>query len=149
MMGIEGWFGGIMGNRMVKCLGALLLLAWYPVVALADYKLNLQIPATALGERIYDLHTWITVICIVIFIGVFGAMFYAVFKHRKSVGHPAAHFHENTVVEVIWTLVPCVILIGMAIPATGAVARAIPRSPIDGQATGYQWKGLRPLPGRG
>ena len=130
-----------MGDRMVKCLGALLL-AWYPGAALAEYKLNLQTPATALGDRIYDLHTIITVICVVIFIGVFGAMFYAVFKHRKSVGHQAAHFHENTVVEVLWTLVPCAILIAMAIPATTALVdmRDTSQPELTVKVTGYQWK---------
>jgi cytochrome c oxidase subunit II len=67
---------------------------------LNHYQLNLQTPHTLLGEKIYDLHTIITVICFIIFVGVFGFMFYAVFKHRKSVGHKAAQFHENTAVEV-------------------------------------------------
>jgi cytochrome c oxidase subunit 2 len=131
-----------MGDRVVKCLVALLCLAWHPGVALADYKLNLQTPATALGDRIYDLHTIITLICVVIFIGVFGAMFYAVFKHRKSVGHQAAHFHENTLVEVIWTLVPCVILVAMAIPATTALVdmRDTSQPELTVKVTGYQWK---------
>jgi cytochrome c oxidase subunit 2 len=131
-----------MVNRLSKVLGALLVLACHPLVALADYKLNLQTPATALGERIYDLHTIITVICVVIFIGVFGVMFYAVFKHRKSVGHQAAHFHENTVVEVIWTLVPCVILVALAIPATHALVdmRDTSQPELTVKVTGYQWK---------
>src|SRR5512134_1005987 len=107
-----------MGNKMLRLCGALLGLASYPLNALADYQLNLQLPQTALGREIYDLHTIITLICVVIFIGVFGFMFYAVFKHRKSVGHKAAQFHENTAVEVAWTLIPCVILIVMAVPAT-------------------------------
>jgi cytochrome c oxidase subunit 2 len=132
----------MMGIRMARHAGALLSLWLYGASALAEYKLNLQTPATALGERIYDLHTIITAICAVIFIGVFGAMFYAVFKHRKSVGHKAAQFHENTVVEVIWTLVPCVILIVMAVPATTALVdmRDTSQPDMTVKVTGYQWK---------
>ena len=131
-----------MGNKMLRLCGALLGLASYPLNALADYQLNLQLPQTALGREIYDLHTIITLICVVIFIGVFGFMFYAVFKHRKSVGHKAAQFHENTAVEVAWTLIPCVILIVMAVPATHRLIEMHDTSQPDLtiKATGYQWK---------
>ncbi|MCE2999985.1 MAG: cytochrome c oxidase subunit II [Betaproteobacteria bacterium] len=90
----------------------------------------------------YDLHTIITVICFVIFVGVFAFMFYAVFKHRKSVGHKAAQFHENTAVEVAWTLIPFVILIAMAVPATGTLIamRDTSEPDLTIKATGYQWK---------
>ena len=110
--------------------------------AWAEYKLNLQTPHTLLGEKIYDLHSVITAICFVIFIGVFGFMFYAVFKHRKSVGHKAAQFHENTAVEVAWTLIPFVILIAMAVPATGTLItmRDTSEADLTIKATGYQWK---------
>ena len=105
---------------MHKGAVAFALFLW-SVASRAEYKLNLQMPQTLLGEKIYDLHTIITVICFVIFVGVFGFMFYSVFKHRKSVGHKAAQFHENTAVEVAWTLIPFVILIAMAVPATGTL----------------------------
>ena len=62
----------------------------------------------------YHLHTLIMLVCVGIFIVVFGAMFYSLYKHRKSVGHAAEHFHENTTVEIIWTVIPFIILIGMA-----------------------------------
>jgi cytochrome c oxidase subunit 2 len=79
----------------------------------AEMRLNFQPQATALGHAIYNLHTIVLLICVVIFVGVFGAMFYSIVYHRKSVGHKAAHFHENTTVELVWTgAVP--ILIGMA-----------------------------------
>jgi cytochrome c oxidase subunit II len=109
---------------------------------LSHYQLNLQTPHTLLGEKIYDLHTIITVICFIIFVGVFGFMFYAVFKHRKSVGHKAAQFHENTAVEVAWTLIPFVILIALAVPATGTLIAMRDTSEPDMtiKATGYQWK---------
>ena len=107
-----------------------------------QYKLNLQTPNTALGHIIFDLHTIITWICVVIFIVVFGFMFYAVFAHRKSVGHKAAHFHEHFWVEVAWTIVPAIILLAMMLPATKALVTLRDTSEADMtiKATGYQWK---------
>src|SRR5690606_18535155 len=102
----------MIGKRIA---GALLALG--PAVAAAS-RYNLQEPNSPIGQSIYDLHTLILWICVVIFVGVFGAMFYSVLKHRKSTGHKAAHFHENTLVEVIWTVIPFFILIAIAIPAT-------------------------------
>ncbi len=131
-----------MGNKWFKKWAAAGVLFFWSVAAWAEYKLNLQTPQTLLGEKIYDLHTIITVICFVIFIGVFGFMFYAVFKHRKSVGHKASQFHENTAVEVAWTLIPAVILIAMAVPATSTLITMRDTSEPDMtiKATGYQWK---------
>ncbi len=130
---------GNKGFRQWVVAGALFL---WSVAAWAEYKLNLQIPQTQLGEQIYELHTVITLICFVIFVGVFGFMFYAVFKHRKSVGHKAAQFHENTAVEVAWTLIPFVILIALAVPATGTLLAMRDTSEPDMtiKVTGYQWK---------
>jgi cytochrome c oxidase subunit 2 len=110
--------------------------------AAAAWQLNLQTPATAVGQDIYDLHTLIMWIITVIFIGVFGFMFYAIFKHRKAAGHRAAHFHENTTVEIIWTIVPFFILVGMAWPATRTLLAMRDASEPDMtiKATGYQWK---------
>jgi len=131
-----------MSNGFGKHLGAALALLLYPVIALAEWKLNLQTPNTLTGEKIYDLHTIITLICVVVFVGVFGMMFYAVFKHRKSAGHKAAQFHENTTVEIIWTIVPAIILIAMAVPATKTLIemRDTTEAEITIKATGYQWK---------
>jgi len=86
--------------------------------ALAEWRLGLQDPKTALGHAVYDLHSIISLICLAIFVAVFGAMFYAIWKHRRAVGHQAAQFHEHTAVEVIWTVIPFVILLVMAWPAT-------------------------------
>ena len=110
--------------------------------ALAEYKLNLQTPNTALGHTIYDLHTIITWICVVIFIAVFGFMFYAIYAHRKSVGHKAANFHEHFWVEVAWTIVPAFILLAMMVPATKSLVQLRDTSEPDMtiKATGYQWK---------
>ncbi len=105
-------------------------------------ELNLQEPTTAIASQIYSLHTYILIVCIVIFVLVFGAMFYSIFKHRKSVGHKAAHFHENTTVEVIWTLIPFLILMGMAAPATKTIIamKDTSNADITIKAVGYQWK---------
>ena len=117
-------------------------LFFWSFAAWAEYKLNLQFPQTQLGEKIYDLHTIVTIICFIIFIGVFGFMFYAVFKHRKSVGHKAAQFHENLAVEVAWTVIPFIILIALAVPATGTLIamRDTTEPDLTIKATGYQWK---------
>jgi len=117
------------------------LLALGPVVAAAS-RYNLQEPNSALGQEIYDLHTMVLWICVVIFVGVFGFMFYAILKHRKSVGHNAAHFHENTTVEVIWTIVPFFVLLAMAVPATKTLIAQKDTSGADLtiKVTGYQWK---------
>ncbi len=108
----------------------------------ADYQLNLREPQSALARDVYDLHTMINLVCLVIFIVVFGAMFYSIWKHRKSVGHKAAHFHESTTVEIIWTIIPFFILIGMAYPATKSVLEMKDTSNPDMtiKVTGYQWK---------
>ena len=84
----------------------------------------------------------VMVICVIIFVGVFAFMFYAIFKHRKSAGHQAANFHENTTVEIIWTVIPFFILAGLAWPATETLLAMRDTSTPDMtiKATGYQWK---------
>ncbi|MGZ5151986.1 MAG: cytochrome c oxidase subunit II transmembrane domain-containing protein, partial [Burkholderiales bacterium] len=82
---------------------------------------NLQPPQSIIANQIYELHTLIMWIIFAIFVLVFGFMMYAIIKHRKSVGHQAEQFHENTTVEIIWTIIPFVILIGMAYPATKTI----------------------------
>lgn len=110
--------------------------------ALADYAYNLQPPASQVARDVFHLHNLIMLVCVGIFIVVFGAMFYSLFKHRKSVGHKAAHFHENTTVEIIWTVIPFVILVGMAYPAAKIVIEMKDTSNPDMtvKITGYQWK---------
>ena len=131
-----------MSIKGIKSWAAAGALYFWSFAAWAEYKLNLQLPNTQLGEKIYDLHSIITVICFIIFIGVFGFMFYAVFKHRKSVGHKASQFHENTAVEVAWTVIPFVILIAMAVPATSTLIamRDTSEADLTIKVTGYQWK---------
>ena len=83
--------------------------------------ISMQTPQTIVAREIYDLHTLIFVICCVIFVVVFGAMIYAIIKHRKSVGRKAEQFHENVKVEIAWAVIPFLILIGMVYPATKTV----------------------------
>jgi cytochrome c oxidase subunit II len=103
---------------------------------------DLQPPVTPIAREMYDLNVYIFWICVVIFCLVFGVMFYSIFKHRKSVGHKAAQFHENTTVEIVWTVIPFLILLGMAWPATKTIlAMKDTTGPdITIKVTGYQWK---------
>jgi cytochrome c oxidase subunit 2 len=103
---------------------------------------DFQPPVTPVARDIYDLHVLMLAICIVIFVGVFSVMFYSIYKHRKSVGHKALQFHENTTVEVIWTIIPFFILIAMAWPATKVLltVKDTTNPDITIKVTGYQWK---------
>ena len=109
--------------------------------AFAQSRYNFQEPVTSVAEQIYNLHTLMLIICLVIFIAVFGVMFWSIFKHRKSRGAVAANFHENTTVEVLWTIVPVFILVGMAWPATKTIIDMKDTSHPDMtiKVTGYQW----------
>jgi cytochrome c oxidase subunit II len=113
-----------------------------PALAQAAREINLQPPVTPIATEIFDLHTYIMVICAVIFVGVFSVMFYSIFAHRKSKGSQAAQFHENTVVEVVWTIIPFLILLFMAFPATLTVLAMKDTSTPDltVKITGSQWK---------
>jgi cytochrome c oxidase subunit II len=105
-------------------------------------QLNFQPPVTGIASDIYQLHTLMMVICVLIFIAVFGVMFYSILKHRKSLGHKAASFHESTTVEIAWTVVPFIIVILMALPATKTVVamKDTSNADITIKATGMQWK---------
>jgi len=108
----------------------------------ADYTLNLMKGVTQLSNDVYDLHMLILWICVVIGIAVFGTMFYSIYFHRKSMGHKAEQFHENTTVEIVWTIIPTLILVGMAIPATKTMLEMddIKESEMSIKVTGWQWK---------
>ena len=103
---------------------------------------NLRPAGSALAADIHWLHEAVMVVCTVIFVGVFGFMFWACYAHRKSVGHKAAQFHENTTVEILWTVSPAVILIGIAWPTTRVLVSQKDTSNPDLtiKVTGYQWK---------
>src|SRR5476649_1253446 len=105
-------------------------------------ELNFQTPVTKIAEELYSLHTFMLIICTVIFLGVFGVMFYSVLMHRKSKGHKASNFHESTTVEIIWTIVPFVIVVLMALPTTKTVVamKDTTNADLTVKVTGYQWK---------
>lgn len=103
---------------------------------------NMPVGVTHVGASIYGLHMLILSICVVIGIAVFGVMFYSIYHHRKSRGAVPAQFHESTKVEVAWTVVPFLILIGMAVPATSTLLDIydVEDADMDILITGYQWK---------
>jgi len=105
-------------------------------------QLNLPVGVTKIAQEQHFLHTVMLVLCTVIFVGVFSVMFYSIWKHRKSVGHKAANFHESVVVEVIWTVVPFIIVILMALPATRVLVaqKDTTNADLTIKVTGYQWK---------
>src|SRR6056297_1154033 len=105
-------------------------------------QMNMSPGVTELGGEIYNLHMLILWICVVIGAGVFGVMFYSIIYHRKSRGVTPATFHESTKVEILWTVVPFLILIGMAFPATSTLLELYDTedADLDILVTGYQWK---------
>ncbi len=129
-------------KKTKQLFAGLILMALGLGTAQAEYTLNLMKGATKVSHDIYDLHMLILWICVFIGIGVFGTMFYSIYHHRKSRGHKAAQFHENTTVEIIWTIIPTLILIGMAIPATKAMMELddVQESEMSIKVTGHQWK---------
>ena len=110
--------------------------------AFAEYGLNFPKPVTSIGHRVLELHNIILLICVVIFIIVFGFMFYSIYAHRKSKGYKAAKFHDNVKLEVVWTVIPFVILVTMAIPSTATLLEMddVSKSEMTVKVTGYQWK---------
>ncbi|HRL22341.1 MAG TPA: cytochrome c oxidase subunit II [Alcaligenes sp.] len=105
-------------------------------------QLNLHTGVTPIAQDIAWLHWMMLIICTIIFIGVFGVMFYSIIRHRKSKGAVAARFHEHLGVEVAWTIIPFLIVIGMALPATKTVVAMKDTTSADMtvKVTGYQWK---------
>jgi len=104
--------------------------------------LNMPQGVTSVSREIYDIHMIVIWICVVIGVLVFGVMFYSMFAHRKSRGHKPATFHESTTVELVWTIIPAIILVVMAFPATRTLKELYDTSEaeLDIKITGYQWK---------
>jgi cytochrome c oxidase subunit 2 len=130
-------FPGIV-SRLI--LGAGLWLA-APAV-FAEYGLNFPKPVTPVAHKILELHNMILLICVIIFVIVFGVMFYSIFAHRKSRGYKPAKFHDNATLEVVWTVIPFLILVSMAIPSTATLLEMsdTSKSDLTIKITGYQWK---------
>ena len=127
------------GSVILAGLAALLMSS----VARAEYALNMTESVTPIGRQLYGLHMLVFWICVVIGVVVFTAMAISIVKHRKSKGAVAANFHESTTVEIVWTVVPLLILIAIAIPATGTLLEledAKTDAEITVQVTGIQWK---------
>src|SRR5687768_14276491 len=128
------------GSKLFSALAGIVALAASSAAhAIAWY---FQSPASGMAREIDWLHQVLMWIILVIFIGVFGFMFYACYAHRKSKGHQAAQFHENTTVEILWTVIPALILIVIAWPVTKVVIAQKDTSAADLtiKVTGYQWK---------
>jgi cytochrome c oxidase subunit 2 len=125
--------------RSIFSGAALVVLAPF---SLAENQINMSPGVTEIGANIFELHMLIMWICVVIGVLVFGAMFYSIFAHRKSKGHQASQFHDSTQVEVAWTVVPFLILVGMAFPATSTLLDVYDNdeAELDILITGYQWK---------
>ncbi|HLS56602.1 MAG TPA: cytochrome c oxidase subunit II [Zeimonas sp.] len=137
-------------KRMADALAVASLGGWATIAAAVSdmpggpkvNQLNLSAPVTRIAEDQHWIHWFLIWICLAIFVAVFGVMFYSVWKHRKSRGHAPAEFHESTTVEIAWTVVPFLIVVGMALPATRMVVEQKDTSNADVtvKATGYQWK---------
>ena len=129
------------GNNWLKWLLAVSGLFTAVGFAHAGQPINMPVGATDISKEVYDLHMIAFWLCVVIAVVVFGAMFYSIFAHRKSKGYTPATFHESTTVEAIWTTIPFIILIALAIPATKTLVEMEDTSDYDltVKITGYQW----------
>ncbi|PSW04961.1 cytochrome c oxidase subunit II [Photobacterium lipolyticum] len=130
---------------MIRQLISTIMVGFWALPAAAEtesMRLNMTQGVTQVSQRVFDLHMTIFYICVVIGIVVFGVMFWAILHHRKSRGAVAASFHESTKVEIVWTIIPFVILIVMAVPATKTLLAMedISQSDLTVQITGSQWK---------
>ena len=123
-------------------IGVTALVALISLPAMASYDVNIPQPASPIADQIYGLHMYILWVCATIFVVVFGMMFYSIFKFRKSNGaKPDVNFHESTLIEIIWTIIPFIILIAIAVPATKTVLQMKDTSNPDMtiKVTGFQW----------
>ena len=119
-----------------------LLSTFWASAAMADWELNMPVGVTELSAETYDLHMMVFWWCVAIGVVVFGVMIISLFKHRKSKGAEPADFSHSTAAEVIWTAIPVVILLIMAVPAAETMIKAEDsRNPdISSVVTAYQWK---------
>ncbi len=129
-------------KKFMQAAASLVALA-LPLLAGAETnQINMSAGPTDIGAEIYGLHMLILIICVVIGVAVFGVMLYSIIYHRKSRGYKASTFHESTKVEIAWTVVPFIILIAMAVPATSTLLEVYNNddAEIDILVTGHQWK---------
>ncbi len=137
-------------ERAAGILASGWLAAWSPVaLAIEDlpggpkrWGLNLQDPVTAIAADLHWIHWFVMWVCVAIFIVVFGVMVWSIIHHRKSKGYRSADFHESTAIEITWTIVPFLIIVGLSIPATKMVVeqKDTANADVTVKATGYQWR---------
>ena len=135
--------GTHMSNRLSILLGLIAAICGLPVAMAADHwQMNMFRGVTPISHEIYHLHVLAMYVCAGIGIVVFGVMIYALIYHRKSRGHQAAEFHENLKLEIFWTVIPFVILIALAVPATKVLMRMdnVDNADLTIKIVGYQWK---------
>ena len=128
--------------KHLRALAAVAATLPVSLAAFASYDVDILPPVTPMSQEAYDLHWGIMYVCVAIFFIVFGTMFWSIFKHRRSKGAKAAQFHENTTIELIWTIIPFIVLIGMAYPATKTMLEMKDPSGADltVRVTAYQWR---------
>jgi cytochrome c oxidase subunit 2 len=145
MKNISNQFASLL-SRAGIFVGAWLATAAFAVNDLpggpAVNQLNMHPPVTKIAEEQHWLHWFMLIICSVVFVAVFAVMFYSIWKHRKSVGHKPATFTDSMSVEILWTAVPFVIVILMALPATKVLVaqKDTTNADLTVKVTGYQWK---------
>lgn len=127
--------------KIVKCALAAVL-ASLPAAALAAWELNMPVGVTELSRRIHALHMLILWVCVAIAVAVFGVMIYSIVKFRRSQGAVAANFDHSTRAEIVWTVIPIVILVAMAVPAAATLVRIedTRNSELTVKVTGFQWR---------
>jgi len=135
-------FAKTLGRTLGVIWGAVLLLGAGNAFAGFSDTLNLREGVTDISQKVFDLHMLIFWICVVACVAVFAVLIYSIFTHRKSKGAVPASFHESTTVEIIWTTIPFLVLVAMAVPATTTLLALEDTrdSDISIQITGYQWK---------
>lgn len=131
-----------MKARLMLVFTALMTLLLTPVVAANELQLNMTRGATDMSQKVYDLHMLVFYICVAIGVIVFSVMFWSILRHRKARGVTPAKFHDNVKVEIAWTVIPFLILVGMAIPATITLIELdnTDDSDLSIVVTGSQWR---------
>ena len=130
-------------HTLLQLLGLITTLFCSSVAVATDgWKMNMYRGVTPISRDIYDLHVIAMYVCAGIGIVVFGVIIYSLIYHRKSRGHAAAEFHENLKLEIFWTIIPFVILVALAVPATQVLIRMdnVDNADLTIKVVGYQWK---------
>lgn len=128
--------------QRIMTLLAFMVAVFTALPAQAAWELNMMKGVTPISHQIFDLHMFAIWVCVGIGVVVYGVMIYSIIHHRKSKGAKAAHFHGNTTLEVVWTIIPLILLVILAIPATKVLGRMedTKNADITIKVTGYQWK---------